>query len=128
MADDDKLPTLYAVKNEVEKFDARIKRDSDEFKTALVVFSVLFFGTKVRAIARFTKLGRKFVRIRAERLRKNGIWCEDHKWRMDWYDDEKKEVNTVSFWLDVLVATGALFRTSEGKFGLAEWNAGVAQR
>ena len=121
---DEKLPTLYAVRNEVETFDSRIKRDSDDFKTALVVYLVLFFGSNVCAIARFSQLGRKFVRIRAERLRKNGIWFADKKWRMDWYDDEKKEVRLVSFWLDVLVARGKVFRNEEGKFGLMEHNLG----
>ncbi len=121
--DDQDIPRLEDVERMVEELDPLVKRGSEEFRTALIVLSVMFFGPNVRGIARFICSRRRFVRTRSKRLFDNLIWFPDMTWRMDWYNVDTGEINVASFWLDVLVAMGkVVWDPAKEGFALRDWD------
>ncbi len=98
--------TISLVRSQIKELEPKLDPKSDNFKTAVVVLSSLIVGPNIRGLVRFTGYGRKFIRIRARRLFESGIWQKDGKIYIDWFHEKWELRSTVSFWLDVLVASG----------------------
>jgi hypothetical protein len=98
--------TVSDFEKEVRRLDPKIKSDDPCFKTGVVLLVSLMVGANADRVAKFCKYSRDFVRPRARRARKNGIWQYDTV-SCDWFD---KKSGGVAFWLDVMTAEGILKR------------------
>jgi len=98
---------LEEIKKEVEKVLEEKNHEDSAFKSGVILLSALVVGAKPKVVANFTGYDYEFVKKRARRLRKNGIW-KDGKTFCEW-DDEK--TGGIAFCCDVLCAEGLVKRS-----------------
>ncbi len=98
---------LVDFENEVVRLDPKIDRDDPCFKTGVILLVAIQVGANADRIAKFCGYSRDFVRLRARRARKNGIWQYDAVNCDEWFE---KKFGGVAFWMDVLVAEGQMKR------------------
>jgi len=98
--------TLFDFEKEVQRLDPEIKLDDPCFKTGVMLLASIQVGANADRLAKFCRYSRDFVRPRARRARKNGIWQYDAV-SCDWFDEKS---GGVAFWMDVMVAEGIMKR------------------
>jgi hypothetical protein len=89
---------------------------------AVVTIAALFTGPDVEAIVQLTGYPRDFVEEIGGRMRASGLWTSATVNYGDWFcSDELRKL--IQFTLDLGVAEGKLFRTTEKKNGrwVFEW-------
>jgi len=93
------------------------KPDSEEFKASMVLLAAMYFGPKVKTIARFCGFTEWYVRKIAERMRKSGIWTESGKIGFETdltsEDPETQRKLQIEFALHTCVALGWMERTTK---------------
>lgn len=80
----------------------KLKKNSSEFKSAIILIAAILVGTGVKDLAKYTGISSQFVSARQKRLMAAGIWEEDlpvYKWSLG-------ELSSDAFWNDVCVAEG----------------------
>jgi hypothetical protein len=92
---------------EVKRLDPQVNKEDDAFKTGVLLLASLQEGANIQRLAKFTGYDKGFIRERAARARKNGIFVGGEV-RCDWFDEK---AGGVAFWVDVLVAQGLLARS-----------------
>lgn len=98
---------LADFEKEVVRLDPKLDRDDPCFKTGVMLLASLLVGANADRVAKFCRYSRDFVRPRARRARKNGIWRYDAVDSDEWFE---KNLGGVAFWMDVMVAEGEMKR------------------
>lgn len=98
------------------------QEDPEFLDTIRVLLASLFVGMNGDKVASFLKLNRDFVRVRAKRLREQGIWRKQGL-AIDWFHEKCGHMSLV---IDALVAEGKIERASWDQNPDGTWGSYVA--
>lgn len=104
--------TIREIRAEVKRLDPALRAWGQDFRAAVMLLSMLVVGTNLTELSAFSRLPRRFVEIRLERLLANGVMLPDGRIAADWFSEES---GAWGFWMDVCVANGTLKRCGSTK-------------